>query len=71
MKIINYETKLHVTFAVLDDEGDVAQKVPLVFELPKHNEKVFAEAFKAVLSAKDHIEKQMLEKTPVEPTENK
>lgn len=66
MKVINYETKLQVVFAILDDDGDVIRKVPFVFELPKLNEAIWSEAFKAVMAAKAEVAKQISESKPAE-----
>lgn len=58
-KIIHVETKITAVFGVLDNDGNVLNKTPISFEIPKHTEEVFSQALDALNKSKAQLQQQL------------
>jgi hypothetical protein len=65
MKVVCVETKVQVVLGIMDDDGDIIEKHPLGFELPKLNEEAFKNLVVKVEEAKGKFN-EALEKLRVE-----
>lgn len=58
-KVINLETTLKCVYGVLDEDGNVVNKQPVTFEIPKHEQDYFTNALEALKKTKVDLQNQL------------